>query len=379
MLACAFFYSFPIVIWLSKFDAKIDLGLLFITLCCVLLLTGVSKWNSSNETEGRKFSFISNEMIFWILCGSLLGFTMGIKYTALLNIFAFLIIIFYKNAGKFAAVAVFFLNFALIFLLDLPSFGAFEQDLMLLRVGVPLTLAVVAIGFALKQNITGMGKAFRNSLAFGMAIAILFAPWAIKHVVENQSVSVESILTGKSALPDLYSSANNIPSDRESEIDFVQFGQAHQHVPNEVHSGFGLLASSGNLARHLLLQASTPKPPKRSKISDTKREEIQRYHGYESGFVRFLSLPYDSTMKKNVELWASDMGLLILLILPILMFGFSSRAFHWDLLKICLLLLLLIISMRSVYLVNGSLDLEAIQANLKANGFVAAPAPLLIT
>lgn len=54
-------------------------------------------------------------------------------------------------------------------------------------------------------------------------------------------------------------------------------------------------------------------------IGDTKREEIQRYFGYELLLYRYLSLPYDVTVNTNQTSSFVDVGFLIILFLPILL------------------------------------------------------------
>ena len=165
----------------SKIDAKVDLAFLFITLCCILLIIRPSVKSSTQKSTkpGVKLFGFSSDTIVWILCGSLIGYSMGIKYITLLSIFAYLIVIFYKNAGKSGAVAIFFLNFALIFLLDLPRFGAFEKNQMLIRILTPFILALIAFFFALRINKKGLLAASKKAIAFCISISILFLPWAI--------------------------------------------------------------------------------------------------------------------------------------------------------------------------------------------------------
>ncbi len=62
--------------------------------------------------------------------------------------------------------------------------------------------------------------------------------------------------------------------------------------------------------------------------STAVREEIQRYIGYEPLFYRYLTLPYDLTMNSNVQGPFIEIGFLLLLFLPILLFvGFRKRKY----------------------------------------------------
>lgn len=55
--------------------------------------------------------------------------------------------------------------------------------------------------------------------------------------------------------------------------------------------------------------------------SDTKREEIQRYFGYETLLFRYLTLPYDTCLNVNQEGKFVDIGFLLIALLPIILIG----------------------------------------------------------
>jgi len=48
-------------------------------------------------------------------------------------------------------------------------------------------------------------------------------------------------------------------------------------------------------------------------------EEIQRYLGYETLPVRYLSLPYDVTMNANVDAYYVEIGFLMLMFIPLIL------------------------------------------------------------
>jgi len=54
-------------------------------------------------------------------------------------------------------------------------------------------------------------------------------------------------------------------------------------------------------------------------VSETLREELHRYMGYEEVLPKYISLPYDVTMNTNVRGAFLDFGFLFLLFLPILL------------------------------------------------------------
>ena len=97
--------------------------------------------------------------------------------------------------------------------------------------------------------------------------------------------------------------------------------------------------------------------------SDAKREEIQRYVGYETLIYRYLSLPYDVTMNNNERgTGFLDIGFLLLMFLPILvMIRFRHR---WSVLIIVssLMLIMFIVSTSNSFLFN-----QGVRGGMEAN------------
>ena len=79
-----------------------------------------------------------------------------------------------------------------------------------------------------------------------------------------------------------------------------------------------------------------------NKTGDSKREEIQRYFGYETLMYRYLSIPYDVTMNVNERGDFVHVGFLYLLLIPLL-FMIKFRRKKWVAIGMPLLLLLLFI------------------------------------
>lgn len=75
---------------------------------------------------------------------------------------------------------------------------------------------------------------------------------------------------------------------------------------------------------------------------NAKREEIQRYFGYETLLYRYLSIPYDTTMNANERGDFATVGFLYLLLLPLL-FLVRYRKKLWVTITIPLLLLFIFI------------------------------------
>ncbi|HEX5002733.1 MAG TPA: DUF2723 domain-containing protein [Bacteroidia bacterium] len=380
LLVCALFYSFPNTIWLSRNDAKIDFAYLFVSLCCVLiLLAGKSTEQPSPKNE--KPSRINSEFLLWALIGCLQGYCLGIKHLALLGIFAFMVVLFYQKTGKWGAVGMFFLIFAFILGFDLTRFAAFEKNQMYLRFLTPMILSIIAFTLALRNKKKEIFSASKIAFVFCTGIVLLFLPWGIKHVLENGSVSVDHILTGKSALPELFpnrANANNqntnensyrIPVNNSSD---PAIGEAGINLIPDAIAG-KQLAQFGERRRRRREGREQFSHEKMGAEHSTKQEEIRRYLGYENGIIRFISLPYDNVMKKNVPLWGADAGILIIIILPLLMLTFTYRQLHWNLIKIIMLLLFLAFSLVSINIAGGSLDMAKIISQLQNNGLNDAP------
>ena len=366
LLSCTLFYSLPVTVWMSRNDEKTDLALLFVSLCALLLMLVKSTLEKQKKPPGRflKLFQFSPDAILWLVCGILIGFSFGIKYLAMLNVFALLVFLFYTNAGKFAAIAVFFLNFALIYGLDLTRFAAFKSDSLILRFIVPLILGLLALTYAFIKNRSSMLIAFKKSFIFLFTIGLTFLPWAIKNLIENKKVSVDSILTGKSALPPLYPEKVEpvkIGENIYNNNSLAQLGKASEIN----YAGFSLSNLLDN-SNTLLAQAIEPKREinevrKPNEVQETytnieKEEEIRRHLGYENGIIRFISVPYDLAMKVNVQVVASDPGILLLILLPILMLISSFRQFGWNVLRMLFMLLILIVSMHSVEVLKSPFD-----------------------
>ncbi len=79
-----------------------------------------------------------------------------------------------------------------------------------------------------------------------------------------------------------------------------------------------------------------------NKQGDSKREEIQRYFGYETLMYRYLSIPYDVSMNINVRGDFTNVGFLYLLLIPLL-FMIKYRRKKWVAIGMPLLLILLFI------------------------------------
>ncbi len=130
----------------------------------------------------------------------------------------------------------------------------------------------------------------------GSGVALL--PWGIKNTVESNSLNISELL-------------------KKTETLSAKFNIELNHFPK--HELFSPLLTQ------VLNKNDDVKDVNENKLDiyTAKNEEIKRYLGYEGGFMRFLSLPYDLTNKVNVDLFSTDISFLFLAFIPLILFGYK--------------------------------------------------------
>ena len=84
-------------------------------------------------------------------------------------------------------------------------------------------------------------------------------------------------------------------------------------------------------------------------ISDTRREEIQRYFGYEPLISRYMTLPYDISINTNQQGTFVDIGFLYIILLPIVLLSvIKGITFKW--LAVSVLFSLLVLSIHNSFI-----------------------------
>ena len=87
--------------------------------------------------------------------------------------------------------------------------------------------------------------------------------------------------------------------------------------------------------------------------ADSKKEEIQRYIGYEDLLFRYLSLPYDSSINVNLTANFVDIGFLYLMFLPLMFVVLLRRKSKWLALVVAILSIsMLLIATSNSYIYN---------------------------
>lgn len=220
LLCVALFYSLPSINFQSYKDMKIDLGLLYITLCVVLLLInwvtqnfpGSPNQEKETETyakpsstgENTFFAFLKKHQLI-ILMGILSGFGLGVKFTMLFVLVSLLSIFWYVYNGKLAFIGAFCLGMASILILRIDDMsGARDYHLFAdMLQWVLLSAGLILIGFTFFRNRAGFVNSLKVSVIYTFLMILVFLPWPIKNILESEKVNATTILFGAPTGPQL--------------------------------------------------------------------------------------------------------------------------------------------------------------------------------
>lgn len=299
LFSAILFYTLPLVVWPSSIEIKTDLGMFFIMLTVLHILFdfyfGKQKFGSINIPN----KVFDSEAKLWMIAGVLTGFSLGIKFTSLIAILGIVVFIFYYYYGKFVAIASLLVIVIFIFVFNLHTY----PDLSFSKIEIlsfSSILAIIASSFiflARKKRMISTYKPLKLIFILVISAGITFLPWGIKNSVESISPSLSGIIKTSESISAKFN------------IDLKYFGQHELFKP-------------------ILTQVLNNKNDEVAKVIESnlkkhtaKKEEIKRYLGYEGGFMRFLSLPYDLTNKVNVDLFSTDISYLFLAFIPLILFG----------------------------------------------------------
>ena len=224
-------------------DMKVDLGLLYFLLCILILFVNWMAQSTSSDVSTFKMEtikrkrknspklnsaknqkevypvFISSLKVFFgeripsiviqnrlvVLMGILLGFSLGIKLTALFFFFALMAAIWYMEGKTVAFLGAFFMTIGIMFLLRLdeqPQLRQLHQNVSILQ----WILLIVGIGFVIflfiKRKEVAV-KLVRISMIFSICFLLPILPWFGKNLLETKSLSIDALLNGKKATPTL--------------------------------------------------------------------------------------------------------------------------------------------------------------------------------
>ena len=108
-------------------------------------------------------------------------------------------------------------------------------------------------------------------------------------------------------------------------------------------------------------------------FKDTKREEIQRYIGYENLLSRYLTMPYDVSMNTNQQGSFVDIGYLYILFIPLILITLVKKSiWKWTIAILSILLLALSANFSFILVGNdqyGAADALNILSHADSNFF----------
>ncbi len=213
LLAILAFSITPAVTVQSSAELKIDLGLLFVSLCILLVLldyvgSGFGKNETAKTAADNGKTAIFKKLPFppeiaWM--GLMSGFALGIKLTTTYFAFALLIALWYAYHGRRGFWAMFLASLFLVFLVKLDDFGGLRQFHLgagLLQWGI-LAAALLLFAGSFLANSSHFQKSLKLSVVYGAFALLTFVPWVVKNFAETRSLSPTALMNGKAASPDI--------------------------------------------------------------------------------------------------------------------------------------------------------------------------------
>jgi hypothetical protein len=394
------------------YDEKVDLGFTFITLSAALMLiefwTGAAKPDTPDESPAKLPFGLPATQWMLLLTGWLLGFAFGIKYTGLLSIVAIFTVIGYRFGNYWLAMSLVAGFSGVLFLFGGSNFGYFPFGKT-----APHMVGLIGVGTAVALLVPAWMKGISPKpllmayLLSGGAALLCFAPWGIRNLAANGEVGVQALLEAPFPTPVIRTQAQAPEVDypeklkavikkRIADLD-IQLSAAQLEQVNNYLEQEDILTpdklNRGKLLRFITDQVLSPEQREKaiafkfredgidnvnSTVAETneettddllfsagalaKREEIQRYLGYESGLPLYASLPYDLTMNTNIlKSQYIDIGILFLVLFPILLFSSGKKSLAPNLVLSVFSILLFILG---VWTVDHQEGLAVVQEQL---------------
>lgn len=212
LLAVLVFSLTPVFTIQSYAELKIDLGLLYISLCILLVMLGYLGRQVSPQPAAKPAAAVTG---FWknllqespeiVWMGLLSGFAIGIKLTTVYFVFSLLAVVWFAFHGGRGFWAIFLASLFLVLLAKLDDFGGLRQ--FHLGAGLLQWAALGASGLLLVgaylANRAGFLKTARHSIIYGVLVLAVFLPWGIKNYSETKSLSPAMLMNGKAASPNI--------------------------------------------------------------------------------------------------------------------------------------------------------------------------------
>lgn len=331
LLVPVLFYALPMVTWQSTQEAKVDFGLLFLLLTALLALLA---------PRPKKLSI--TQLI--VVIGFMLGMAIGVKFTALFAILGVGVVWLYQRLGSKAAVGGTLAGLGILFVFGLYRFAPIPLNLAgSLVLGGMLLVAGAAWMMYQKANRYVWRKTLKELSLLAGVILVSFSPWLIKNGIEAKEIGLKTLITGEPLYPELPPLQQLDLSDQQSQ-QLYWLGQP-------------LLAQQGTLD---LTRTSQEELRQEKQMEAGVYEEVARYMGYEPMVPRYLTIPYDTTMRVNVDNYVVDAGPWLWLLLPLLLLGAARKRIPL-LLSAMGLLLWGSLSLYGGWLAMGFAEVEAIR------------------
>lgn len=258
MLVLVLFYVTPMVSYHSYQDMKVDLGLLFFSLCLAILLINwltpyspptvdeplppkppassqrPQKKNTKRHRKGRKKPIASpakhrraifdkdwpfvhkwrarieratpailkgQGLVVWL--GLFTGFALGIKLTSLMLFFPILVVIWYQNNQYALMFGMLSLSLFGVLFLQLDSQAALRQWHLGANMIQWLLAAIggILLGWQAFRHWQVVRQKLLLSVIYGSFFLLAFSPWIIKNVSETGKLDKNSIIYGKNTGP----------------------------------------------------------------------------------------------------------------------------------------------------------------------------------
>lgn len=362
VLGAAAAIVFPAVIWQSSVDAKIDIAFTFVVVTALILLT------QSIQSSQEVGKFTLNKILpkDWqriaLFFGLVCGFAFGIKYTGLWLIMIAAAALVYRaelSVLKWGTVLMAFL--ALLFLTGIYTQTDFilptrQQDFK--AGGGFLILAFILLGldWFRHKKLPNFKLITISLLVFFVGFSAAFAPWALRNISQNGQLGVNEILFDKGKEKLKLEGIDKTPWFLRNDST-----QSRLNVPVKQNTSVGLGTLLYGTAYAQETENAT-EPADKRELRQSKKEEVERYIGYDKGFTKFITLLLDLSFLKNVNLYVTDIGFLILFFLPLL---FVSVTQKWKYGNI-LIFLTALLSFCFAYFVLIQLTLESSKLDLAA-------------
>lgn len=270
LLVLALLYTMPQINFLSFQDMKIDLGLLFISLCTLIFLvnwitpvveaeietsdarrqtidpkseTRNSKQRTKKKSPTRKrkpqqktssYAWLQSPaflvklsdkidkntpkilqgqgMMAWL--GLMVGFAIGIKVTSVMLLLGLFAVIWFIKGNAWSSLGVMLLCLATIFIIQLDKQSGTRDWHASIEV-LQWILAGLGIAILAWQTVKNPQQVLANvkrSIVIVIFFMVAMSPWFVKNISETGSLRMDAMLNGRKAIPNL-----TMPSMKELE------------------------------------------------------------------------------------------------------------------------------------------------------------------